>query len=94
MLPFEKDILNQITEHFEDCYIISIAYKYSFDKKYTTSIEVFYIDFDIIIWFDDWYEGQEDVLVGVPVPVSQAYREHFIVSDIQKIFKERGEKND
>lgn len=89
MVLFEEDIIKQIDIHFEDCFIVSIAYKYSFEKTYTNSIEVFCVHFDQIIWFNDWYEGQEDVLVGVVVPITQAYKEHFIVTDIQKIFEER-----
>lgn len=96
MTSFETDIIKQITDHFADHfaddYIVIISYKYSFEKKYHTSIEVFCIDFDKIVWFNDWYEGQEDVLVGIVVPVSQAYIDHFTVCDIQKVFKERGEK--
>lgn len=92
MLSFEENILKQITDHFDEDFIVCIYYKYSFEKTYRKTIEVFSVNFDQIIWFNDWYEGQEDVLVGVVVPVSQAYIDHFTVCDIQKVFEERGEK--
>lgn len=92
MTTFENNIVKQILDHYDGVfgdYLVSICYKYSCDKEYHRTIEVFSYDCDDIIWFNDWYEGQEDVIVDGVVPVSHAYRDHWIVYDIERIFKKR-----
>ena len=92
MKTFDEDIVKQIKDDYDGVcgeYIVSIAYKYSWEHIYSKTIEVFFYDDNNITWFNDWNEGQQDVLVDGIVSVSHAYRDHWIVYDIEKIFKNR-----
>lgn len=44
-------------------YAVKVKYKYSFESSYTVSWEVFCLcdDGKSLIWFNDWYEGQDDI---------------------------------
>lgn len=48
-------------------YAVKLAYRYLPTEKYHISIEVceYCIGYGIIgwVWFNDWYEGQKDVVV-------------------------------
>ena len=61
---FEEKILEDVAY---DCsyYIVRLRYKYSWEKSYTISNEIYYFDGEVgcWCWFDDWDEGPEDVEV-------------------------------
>ena len=44
-------------------YICAIEYKYEWEDVYKSTIEFFSWDGANITWFNDWWEGQEDVYV-------------------------------
>lgn len=48
-------------------YAVKLAYRHSPLEKYTVSVEVcsYCINYDFIgwVWFNDWREGEEDVVV-------------------------------
>lgn len=42
-------------------YIVHIEFKYPWEKCYTSSYELFFVDTDERYWLNDWNEGQDDV---------------------------------
>lgn len=48
-------------------YAVKLAYRHSRSEKYTISVEVcsYCINYDFIgwVWFNDWNEGEDDVVV-------------------------------
>lgn len=60
ILPYVQDMRSALPY---DTYIVHIKYKYDYEDNYTDSYEVFEYGIDNVIWFNDWCEGQTDVVV-------------------------------
>lgn len=44
------------------CFLVYLRCKYSHETKWVYLVECCGLyDFDDIIWFNDWYEGQQDI---------------------------------
>lgn len=59
------EMFNELKNKVRDTYIVTLKYKYDFEKNYT--IENHILEYDSTVdsydWLDDWYEGQTDVEV-------------------------------
>ena len=59
------EMFNELENKVRDTYIVTLKYKYEFEKNYT--IENHILEYDSTVdrynWLDDWYEGQTDVEV-------------------------------
>lgn len=44
-------------------YIVYIKYKYEWEDDYTLSYEVMSYDLEHVTWFNDWWEGQDNIIV-------------------------------
>lgn len=55
------DCIKSFVTHDAQC-VISLKYKYTHEKSYICSNEVFFYDYvnNDICWFNDWWEGQEE----------------------------------
>ena len=54
--------------------LVHVAYKYSHEKQYTYSNELLLFDVhyaNYYCWYNDWYEGQEDVIFLEFMPISK-----------------------
>lgn len=58
-----KQIEDKVGELDCDTYIVHLKYKYDFEKSYIDSYEVVEHCYDRNTWFNDWCEGQTDVVV-------------------------------
>lgn len=61
-----------VNEFFEQAdknstYAVKLAYRHSPSEKYTVSVEIceYCVGYDYIgwVWFNDWNEGEDDVVV-------------------------------
>ena len=58
--------INQIKEKYDlvpDTYIVHLKYKYSFETTYCNEYEVVEYFDGGCCWFNDWCEGQTDIIV-------------------------------
>lgn len=57
-----------LEENIDSELVVELDYKYSHEKDYTHAIEVCTMCYNYegisICWFNDWYEGQQDIKVG------------------------------
>lgn len=54
------------TKYVDDDIIVIIMYKYTHEKEFTLSREIYYFDYNSEnhhCWLNDWYEGQEDIII-------------------------------
>lgn len=91
-------------------YIAKISYSYQSELYGTfdecTSWEIFDFDGDTIIWFNDWYEGQDNCNLDAIISIKELLKAHRIVEKIRwlrvrpeddyykqilKIFEEEGD---
>lgn len=66
----EEALFERILSHqTARCFLVYMRYKYSFEEKWEYSTECCCLyNYDDILWFNDWYEGQQDVeYLGVAV---------------------------
>ena len=63
----EKDII------FLDTNVFGRKEKYDFEHSYRTSIEVVTISPDGFIWFNDWNEGEKNVIVQSYISIDDLY---------------------
>ena len=64
LLNNSKDALLAIIRYYEyaSCFLVYLRCKYSHETKWEYLIECCGLyNFNDIIWFNDWYEGQPDV---------------------------------
>lgn len=54
-------------------YLVYLMYKYDFEHNYRTSIEVVDISPYGFIWFDDWNEGEKNVIVQSYIKIDDVY---------------------
>lgn len=54
-------------------YLVRLMYKYDFEHSYRTSIEVVTISPDGFIWFNDWNEGEKNVIVQSYISIDDLY---------------------
>ena len=59
------EMFNELKNKVRDTYIVTLKYKYDFEKDYTIENQILEYDSmaDNYVWLDDWYEGQTDVEV-------------------------------
>lgn len=59
------EMFNELENKVRDTYIVTLKYKYDFEKNYTIENHILVYDsmVDSYDWLDDWYEGQTDVEV-------------------------------
>lgn len=60
----EDDLITELKKHACEnlTWLVWLRYKHHFEKKWTYAVEACCIDINYsIIWFNDWWEGQEDV---------------------------------
>lgn len=59
------EMFNELENKVRDTYIVTLKYKYDFEKNYTIENHILVYDsmVDRYDWLDDWYEGQTDVEV-------------------------------
>lgn len=56
---FLKKVLSNTSA---SCFLVYLRCKYSHETKWEYLVECCCLyNFDDIIWFDDWYEGQQDI---------------------------------
>lgn len=60
-----NEMFNELENKVKDTYIVTLKYKYDFEKYYTIENQILEYDSmaDNYVWLDDWYEGQTDVEV-------------------------------
>ena len=44
-------------------YLVHIMYKYSHEKTFRNEYEVFEYGYDTVLWLNDWWEGEQDIIV-------------------------------
>lgn len=54
-------------------YLVSLMYKYDFEHSYRTSIEVVDISPDGFTWFNDWNEGEKNVIIQSYIKIDDLY---------------------
>lgn len=59
----EQYIFNYMDKHYTGAWIVYLRYKYTNDKQWSYSFESVELDYTnhCLCWFNDWYEGQQDV---------------------------------
>lgn len=57
------EMFNELENKVRDTYIVTLKYKYDFEKDYTIENQILEYDSMNYVWLDDWYEGQTDVEV-------------------------------
>ena len=51
-------------------FIVKIMYRYSGEKVYIEENQIVWFNGDyMMVWLDDWYEGQQDIVILGYVPV-------------------------
>ncbi len=59
-------VIQQIESKYTlDCstYLVHIMYKYSHENKFRNEYEIFDYTPDGVIWLNDWWEGEQDIIV-------------------------------
>lgn len=90
----EKDFYEWLKAQPYDDKIVSLKYKYSFEREWTYSNELLEVDptaDDPYIWETDWYEGQDEVEVLGCISISDVAVPTFIQADTPQT-EERCEK--
>ena len=68
-------------------YVVELSYAYFSDTLGTfgecVSYEVFSVDSDNIIWFNDWFEGQDSCYYEKPIKVADLIRAYNITEQIK-----------
>ena len=66
--------IDQIEEKYSlECgtYVVDINYKYDFEKDYQGSYEIMTFSPDCVEWDNDWWEGQQDIIVQGILPIDE-----------------------
>lgn len=66
--------IDQIEEKYTleyGTYIVDIDYKYDFETNYQGSYEIMEFTPDRVEWFNDWNEGQQDIIVQGILPIDE-----------------------
>lgn len=59
-------VIQQIESKYNlDCgtYLVHIMYKYSHEHEFRNEYEIFDYSLDNVLWFNDWWEGEQDIIV-------------------------------
>ena len=59
------EMFNELENKVRDTYIVTLKYKYDFEKNYTIENQILEYDSmdDNYVWLNDWNEGQTDIEV-------------------------------
>lgn len=61
----ENILIEKMLNHPEcDCFVVYLKYKYDYEEEYIYTAQPCSITWGgntVIIWFNDWWEGQQDV---------------------------------
>lgn len=68
-------------------YIVNLEYSYQ-SELYGTfdecqSWEIFELDGDTIIWFNDWYEGQDNCYFDEIISINELLKDYRIIKEIR-----------
>ena len=58
-------VIEQIKQHYHiSCgnYLVHIMYKYNHETEYTNEYQYMEYSDDYVCWFNDWWEGQQDII--------------------------------
>ena len=66
-------------------FLVTIAYKYDFEKEYTEETEILWWEDHGFVWDNDWWEGQQDVkLCGfMPIDSIRFHNAHYMLDELK-----------
>ena len=66
--------IDQIEEKFTleyGTYIVDLNYKYDFETNYRETYEIMTYTPDCVEWDNDWWEGEQDIIVQGILPIDE-----------------------
>ena len=89
------EMFNELENKVRDTYIVTLKYKYDFEKNYTIENHILVYDsmVDRYDWLDDWYEGQTDtyttlMIIIIALTAEQRWRwmnDRCLLKDTRKV---------
>lgn len=81
----DYDTMCDILEHDlkPGTYVAILYYKYRHDDRYNASKEVFEHTGTDICWFNDWWEGQEDIILVATYDIEMLVHSHLELEEIK-----------